>query len=296
MSKVLIAAVLILVSIVSCMGRTSEKNTQVPGENNQPAYKVYASAMDSLIFLNLIDVVSRQELTKSDCIIETAKFFLETPYVASTLEIDGDEQLVVNLRQMDCTTFVEYVLALSISLTSGKTDFDGFVQSLGKLRYRNGEINGYPSRLHYFTDWLQDNHRKGIITIISNQIGDTQMDTNVDFMTTQTHLYKQLSNQLYFDKISAIEKNISTYEMKYIAKSNIDKVDHLIENGDVIALVTSIAGLDVSHVGLAIKQNGYLHFIHASTSDNKVVITNTPLSSYLLGYKRITGILVARIK
>lgn len=41
--------------------------------------------------------------------------FLKTPYVAHTLEVNDEEKLVVNFDEVDCTTFVEYVLALSLS-------------------------------------------------------------------------------------------------------------------------------------------------------------------------------------
>jgi hypothetical protein len=243
-----------------------------------------------------MDTMAGKEFEPDEVILEVAKFFLETPYVAATLEPDGEEKLVVNLREMDCTTYVEYVLAASRCIRSNKTQFDDFAFQLATLRYRNGTINGYPSRLHYFSDWLHDNQKKGLLDIISDQIGDSIHDVKVDFMTRNRHFYKQLLDDSNFAEILAMEKEMSTYTMKYISKSKIDDVANLIHNGDVIALVTSIAGLDVSHVGLAIQVNGKLHLIHASTTDAKVVISKISLSEYLSGYKRIDGILVGRMK
>ena len=52
----------------------------------------------------------------SSLMLHYAYQFLDVPYVAHTLESqDGSEQLTVNLRQMDCTTFVETVVALVLT-------------------------------------------------------------------------------------------------------------------------------------------------------------------------------------
>ncbi len=45
--------------------------------------------------------------------LEIGKFFLGTPYVVGTLETKRGEHLVVNLREFDCVTFVENVVALA---------------------------------------------------------------------------------------------------------------------------------------------------------------------------------------
>ena len=267
MVKISFLASLMLLMFSSCHSR-AQNNSEL---NQSPKIEVIASASDSLIFYNLMDTMTGKEFEPDEVVLEVAKYFLETPYVASTLEADGEEKLVVNLREMDCTTYVEYVLAASRCIRTSKTQFDDFAFQLATLRYRNGTINGYPSRLHYFSDWLHDNQKKGVLDIISDQIGDSIHDVNVDFMTHNRHFYKQLLNDGYFAEIAAMEKEMSTYTMKYVSKSKIEDVANLIYNGDVIAMVTSIAGLDVSHVGLAIHVNGRLHLIHASTDRKSVV-------------------------
>jgi hypothetical protein len=82
------------------------------------------------------------------------RMFLETPYVAHTLEVEGPERLVVHLGGLDCLTFVESTLALARCVRRGRTTMDDFRAELQQLRYRDGRIDGYPSRLHYFTDRL----------------------------------------------------------------------------------------------------------------------------------------------
>ena len=49
-------------------------------------------------------------------VVQIGNLFIGTPYVSKTLEKKGKEQLVVNLREMDCTTFVETVTALILSV------------------------------------------------------------------------------------------------------------------------------------------------------------------------------------
>lgn len=221
--------------------------------------------------------------------------FLGTPYVASTLEADGEERLIINLRGVDCTTFVEYVTAIAIRSMTRIFGFDDFANELTNLRYRGGVIDGYPSRLHYFTEWLKDNERKGYLTLVSDKIGNKPMDPVVNFMTSNPHYYRQLQEDpSLVRKMAAVEKGMSGYDMRYITKDRIDQMAHLIEDGDIIAFVTTIEGLDVSHTGLAIHQNGRLHLLHASLRSSEVEVTILPLSEYLEGLRNVSGILVAR--
>lgn len=286
--------IFILIWLVACQGKPTAKN-EAQIANNKLESKVFATDEDSLIFNNLIDYLKDKELNTQNRITEIALFFLETPYVASTLEIEGDEQLVINLREMDCTTFVEYVLALALCTANEQDNFNGFARQLANIRYYNGIINSYPSRLHYFSDWLMNNQQKGILKIVSDSIGDAPLKLDINFMSSHAHLYKQLINEQFLEDVKAREAQISNYQMKFIPKERIDKIEHLIRDGDVIALVTNVKGLDVSHVGFAIYQNGHLHLIHASSTEKKVVITNEPLQQYLMPQKRIDGILVGRV-
>ena len=88
---------------------------------------------------------------------------LGRPYVAHTLENGTEEHLIVNTRGLDCTTFVETVCALSLCDQHRQTSFADFWQWLKKLRYRQGKIDDYTSRLHYFTQWGEDNEQMGLV-------------------------------------------------------------------------------------------------------------------------------------
>ncbi len=222
-------------------------------------------------------------------------FFLETPYIAGTLDKSDDEALVINFRGMDCVTFVESALGAAVAYRAQQTAFDAFATMLKCIRYRDGHIDGYPSRLHYFTDWLQDNAGKGILEIVSNELGHEPMDEIVNFMSSHAHLYKQLNDPAVLQQTREAEKNLSLLRFNYIPKTEIELHEGQIEEGDILAFVTSIAGLDVSHTGIAVFVDGRLHLMHASTRTQRVELTEVPLHTYIEHNQRVTGILVARV-
>ena len=131
----------------------------------------------------------------NEVIVEIGKNFLETEYVAHTLEKEGDEQLVINLTGLDCTTFLETALTFARCIKKGKTSIDDYQKELTLIRYRDGKINQYPSRLHYFSDWIYNNQQKGIVKDISKEIGGKKIKFSVNFMSENPKYYKQLKEQ-----------------------------------------------------------------------------------------------------
>ncbi len=219
--------------------------------------------------------------------------FLETPYVANTLEVPGDEHLVINLHGLDCVTFVENTLAISRCIKLRTNTFEAYKQQLQRIRYRSGAINGYPSRLHYFSDWIDDNEGKNIVRNISREVGLTY-PKQVDFMSSHPSSYKQLGNESYLERIKETEATLDRRQHYYIPKNRISDVESQIKPGDIIAITTSIEGLDVVHTGIAIRSGGILKYLHAPLSKGKVQISEQSLVKYLAGNKKQTGIMVAR--
>lgn len=257
---------------------------------------------DLSIFSKYIETVSpNKEMPINELIIETGKFFLGTPYIASTLEKDPtQEQLVVNLRELDCTTFLETVFALSLTLKdesfnidSLENNFQIFCTNLQHIRYRNGEMGNYTSRLHYFSDWIYDNERMSFVQDKTKEIGGGNLQLHVSFMSDHPDYYKQLTvNPQLVKTIIEQEKAINDRTYYYIPKASIAKVKSKIKQGDLIAFTTTIAGLDVSHVGFAIWENNELYLLHASLSGKKVLISKQSLVDYTTSVKRHSGIMV----
>ena len=227
--------------------------------------------------------------------VSIGKTFIGTPYVAKTLEVGETESLVVNLHGLDCTTFVENVLAFSLLLRKGASDFDAFTRTLENIRYKDGKLDGYASRLHYFSEWIANNQKKGLLKDITAEIGGEVITKDINFMSTHRQLYPFLSDDGNFKKIQASEHYLNNQSICVLPQDQIEANEHLIQSGDIVALVTSIDGLDVTHTGIASREkDGRIHLLHASTSSMKVVVSKLPLAEYLKNVKNNIGILVAR--
>lgn len=240
--------------------------------------------------------------------VETAlgigRQLLGKPYAPHTLDTAPTEQLIVNVREFDCTTYLETVLALSLAWheTPDKMSVLQFEQAfrsyLTKLRYRNGKIDGYASRLHYFSDWLRDNERKGLLTDVTGELtGSISVAKPVSYMTTTTYKYPQLSDPATLKQMQLAEAALNQQAFPFVPKKNIRLAESQLREGDIIMLTAARPGLDMKHVGLAVRQpNGRIHLMHASSEQGEVVITPYPLSDYVLWHKGLSGIRVARLR
>jgi hypothetical protein len=246
---------------------------------------------DTVIFNRFLKY-SKQE---NQSIVRTAFFFMETPYVGGTLEGGTEEQLRVNLHELDCVTFVENVTALHLMLQCEQHTFSNFCRILQHIRYRNGIIDGYLSRLHYFSEWLDNNRQKGIINLPVIP-GCRDFTTKVSFMSTHCDSYPALKNHPDRCKqMAAIEKSIHELKLFYIPKEQLKDSETSLKTGDIIGITTHLNGLDIAHTGFAFVQNGSVHLLHASSERNKVVVSEETLHDYLARRKNHSGVMVGRI-
>lgn len=239
-----------------------------------------------------------QQKTLEEVMERTALFFQGTPYVAHTLDLTPDEIFVINLRELDCVTFVENVMALSLTAKSHEISFEKFMDELREIRYRKGNIEAFDSRLHYTSDWMFENEKRGAIENISRKLGGKKEKKHIDFMTQHPASYDPLKNNPQMvRRIAVVEDSINARGgFYYLPKAKIASVASRIPHMSIIAFTTSISGLDTSHVGLAYKKNGKLRFIHASSVDMKVKVDEKPLVEYCAGKTSCTGIIVAVLK
>jgi hypothetical protein len=248
-----------------------------------------------------IDEPSRSKiLPESDSfygglIVEIGCLFINVPYKEVTLERSGKEKLIVNVSAFDCTTFVETVLALTKCAAAGKLSRSEFRRNLKLIRYHQGKIDGYSSRLHYFTDWLRDNEKKKTLKDVSRQFHAVAERKKINYMTLNRASYPALKNEFEFRKMLVIEKNISRKVFHIISKDKVSQQKTKIRNGDVIAFTTKDEGLDVAHIGFSIWQGKNLHLLHTSSKEGGVVISKKTLVAYLKANKKFTGIIVARV-
>lgn len=239
-------------------------------------------------------------LPKDSCrTLHFARLMMGIPYVSGTLDMGECEELVVHTDCADCTTFVETVLALAMADASGCRTYDGFKSALLSLRYRDGVMNGYASRLHYFSDWIADNSRRGYIVESTAQSTVTRsMTLNLDFMSTHLDSYAPLRrDSSLVALIACTEASWKNVQVPFIPKEflHLSSSSLGIRNGDVLAITTGIKGLDVVHVGFAFWRGNRLHLLHASSMAGKVVEEDRSLFEYSRTKKSHTGVRIIRL-
>jgi len=198
---------------------------------------------------------------------------------------------VVDFTGFDCVTLLETSIALKLS----KGSKSGFQDKLKMLRYRNMQINGYLSRLHYFSEWIDNNEDKGILVDVTESIGGEIYINHPGFMSENPQYYPQLSDQDYVREIAEAETEIAKRTYYYIPKNAVREHEQKILPGDLIAITIAMDNLDISHVGIAVRKDGRIHLMHASSVSRRVEISEKPLSEYLMGNKSQSGIMVCRM-
>lgn len=239
-------------------------------------------------------------IPKDSCrTLHFAQLMLGTPYVAGTLDGNEKEELVVNLDKVDCTTFVEIVLALTVADQENKREYADFQEILKQIRYRGGVLDGYPSRLHYFSDWIADNERMGLVKECTSESTCAQSQALwLDFMSTHPDSYLPMKKDpSLIREIANQEKAWQGVSVSYIPKDklHLSSEDLKIKNGDILAITTHIKGLDVVHVGFAIWKGEKLHMLHASSNAMKVIEDPQSLYDYSKNKKAHTGVRAMRL-
>ena len=230
-----------------------------------------------------------------------ARKFIGRPYVAATLEGNDPECLVVNTRQLDCTTLVENVVALTLCVQRRNLSYHAYKHALIDMRYRGGVIRGYTSRLHYFTDWIVENAKSGLVTEIQNPQPPFSaiQKVSVSYMSEHPQSYEALKRHPeYVSRIRETEQKLSGLQFRFIPKSDVGKSQLLrkaINDGDIIAITCKKPGLDIAHLGFAVWKNDGLHLLNASQLHKKVVLEPMTLYQYLQKHPSHTGIRIIRI-
>lgn len=273
-----------------------------PSEGGHKA--IYSPATETS-FSRIMAKAKKEEwhkLSTPDCTCMAAREFLNIPYAGGTLEGDGAEVCRVNFTGMDCVTFVESSMALARAIKKQDYSFQTFTDELVLIRYRGGKLNGYLSRLHYTTDWIMDNEKKGIFRNVTREL-TIQLPANalieqknaVHFMSRNSKYYYALrQDTTLIQGIAKIEDNLNKSDMTILDKSFIEKAGEKIMNGDLIALATNKKDLDYAHLGMAMHYNGKVHLLHAS-SKKKTVLMDVPVHEYAASQEAITGITVLRM-
>jgi len=259
-----------------------------------------AATADSITICTLLSK-ARQQPADACLPLFFARSFLNRPYVAHTLEVGDKERLVVNTRELDCTTLVETVTALTKCAYQKRYTYADYRAALQAMRYRNGRIDDYTRRLHYFTDWIVENTKAGLVSEIQQPDPPfTALQTvSVGYMSQHPQSYKALkAHPEYVPEIRRMEQHLSGRQFRYIPKTRVGRSAELrrvVRDGDIIAITCNKAGLDIAHLGFAVWKNGNLHLLNASQLHHKVVEESMTLWQYLRQHPSHTGIRIIRI-
>jgi hypothetical protein len=227
-----------------------------------------------------------------------------TPYEAYTLEQyleaggspSRTEPLTLHLDRFDCVSLVESCLAIArVAHADGDPTWDAFAREMERMRYRGADRGGYTSRLHYFSEWIDDNERRGLVRVLGRELGGEADTRPLRFMSTHPDSYPALSVPGVLTEIEAMERSLDEKPRWVIPTARIGEIAGRIESGDVLAFATSIEGLDVTHSAFAYRgADGVLRVLHAPLSGGVVEVTESTLPQYVAAIRRATGILVAR--
>lgn len=246
---------------------------------------------DSVIFLEKQKIAEQQNALTAQT-LAVAQSFLGTPYATGTLDRNATEQLVVNLRQLDCWTLMENSLAIA---QTGGGDFETYQSHLQQLRYWGGTVNGYGSRIHYFSGWLLQAEKNGYLRDLTQEMGGIRYRKKINYITARPDKYPKIRAAATLRALQAAEKRINAHVWYFIPKSKVAAMEKQIQDGDLIMLTSAKRDLDISHQGFAVRRNGRVHLLHASSLSKKVIISKQPLPQYMAAQKGQSGIMVARL-
>jgi hypothetical protein len=224
--------------------------------------------------------------------------FQGVPYVAGTLERPQNEVCNVLFSELDCVTFMELALNLSRAIEKyGDPTAEELTDEVTFTRYREGELDGWSSRLHYTSEWIYDNVEKEVVEDITEELGGEKIDFALNFMSKNTKYYPKLiglDGEDNLEVIEQIEDFINEEDFYYIPKNKVAEIESQLQTGDIIAITSKVPGLDYNHVGMVyIDENGVRRFLHASLGKKKVTLDRR-LSDYLASVDKHTGITVLR--
>lgn len=237
----------------------------------------------------------RPNETFGDLIARAGRVQLGRPYLV-TAETGGPEALQVLLTSLNCVSLVEATLALARCIWLKTPNENCFMQEMQLTRYRQGLINGYASRLHYFPDWLNDNGERGRLRQISADLGGTSSRYDFFYMTKNVRHFPAMTEKSVFNDIQAIEKSLSLKTYFVLGKDKVKPLLSQMQNGDLVAIASSkLPGNFISHVGLIDRSiKNIPRLLHASSHHKRVVLTVVDIAGYLNSRPERLGLMVSR--
>lgn len=287
---------MLALTLIACQGPRRDPVQERPAPWGDADWKIFSDKVDWALSEGLDTLPIGQSMAL------LGRSFVGTPYVPKTLEAPGPEHLVIDFRELDCVTFVENTFAIARFLKTpearklddrpaAEARYDGILE---KIRYRDGKLAGYPSRLHYFSEWISNGVDKGLLRNVTRELGGVRDTSRIDFMSTHASAYRQLSDSANLDALRSIEERLGARPRWYVPEDDIDAASADIRDGDIIAVTSTVPGLDIAHTGIAIRVDGRIHLLNAPLVGKSVQVSEKPLGARVRGISSQDGIMVAR--
>ena len=258
------------------------------------AAQVRFTPRDSVLAESLMQqLAEKKDLPSGELLEFAARRLLGTPYVAGTLDDTSRETLTVSLTRTDCILFVETCLDLVLAAQEGRTEWGDLCDKILLSRYREGVAGSYTDRIHYTTEWIRRGEARGVLEDCTMLLDGVTYDNHpITYMGSHPDRYPLLKDVA---AIRRIERELNEEPITYIPKSDIPYVEKEFRSGDIVCFVTSIAGLDISHVGIVSIHDGKVGFIHASSAAGKVIVDSRSIAEYAAARRSCPGIKIVRV-
>ncbi|WP_432420732.1 DUF1460 domain-containing protein [Nocardia farcinica] len=198
-----------------------------------------------------------------------------TPYGADMLigSATEPERLVIDLRRVDCFTYLDYVAALSRA-----SDRESFARALVETRYAGGQVD-FAHRKHFFTDWAH------VDRIAATDITGALSPHAV---TVPVRLNAKADGGRWLPGLPVVDRALT-----YIPSERVGpEVLAGLRTGDYLGAYADTPGLDVTHVGIVVRTaDGGLYFRNASSLPGNDAVVDSPLADYVA---TVPGIVVLR--
>ena len=245
------------------------------------------ASLNAMTMKEISDWLSTREsaaVSFEERLADTVRRSLGTAYADGPLgEGPGakyDDDPLVNLREVDCVTFIEQSVAFSAA-----PSYEAAVELLQDIRYKGGKID-YGTRNHFFVaDWLKNNG--GWCRDITGTLG-----------VETVPLTRTVDRAAFFKRLDAEEVGVGmqpeVVTVNLIPSNQAEAAEKTLPNGCIVTFVGKAEWLFALHCGLWLKDAEGGKLYHASSQSGQVVAVD--LSEYVKGQgERYIGFLAHQV-
>jgi hypothetical protein len=207
----------------------------------------------------------------------------------------GPETLVIRLEDFQCVSLVESSVALARCIALEHADEACFVHEMEASRYRGGVADGFASKLHYFSEWISDNAKRGRLRDVTAALGGVPLAYTFDFMTRHRWRYPPLEDAAVLAQLQAVESRLSGSPTMVVTKEGVAKAERALQTGDILGMTGTMPGILVTHAALVVRGlDGVTRLLHASSYHGRVILGQGDIVDYVRRRPERLGFIAAR--